>query len=1039
MPQNVYIYRPDVRTPTDVQYVEIPDGITVIRKKAFYGCTDLRSVTIPDSVTEIEDNAFSNCSALQSVVIPDSVTAMGACVFSDCSGLRSAVISKGITQIRDLTFSACHSLQSVTIPRGVTKIGDDAFRKCLGLQSVIIPDSVTEIGFYAFAECSGLQSVTLPDGVTEIAPAAFYRCSALRLVILPGGIKEIGSNVFSACSALRSVSIPDSVTKIGDRAFSYCYRLQSVTIPDGVTEIARSAFLRCFELQSVTIPDSVRKIGTEVFRDCRNLRSVMIPDGVTEIGEFAFSDCSELQSVTLSDSVRTIGQYAFFHCDNLQSVALPAGITQIRNNTFASCNNLQSVTISGGVTEIAKEAFRGCINLRSVTIPDGVIKIGNRTFDNCASLQTVAIPDSVTEIESEAFSNCQELQSVTLPEGIKKIETYAFANDSGLLSVTMPDSVVQIDDFAFHNCSELQHITIPAGVTEIGYAAFRNCQSLQSVTLPDGLKLIGGSAFCMCSELRSVTIPDSVKKIEGCAFSECSKLQQILIPDSVTDIGDGAFRDCRELRSVIFKGINIYPLINIDGYGAGTFQVIKALIKNRIPVNENNIKCGIRSAHDNRLDNWISEYPLFGCMRPAPAMKTVSPAIKKELHRCFTEQHRTGYHVPKILQELAITAHVCGIPAERMASHFDIGYTKNILGKHVPIVPAEACRCYYNRNICDMLIRKDRIAIMAEAIGLYNASDCREYYKYAMDFIVSHPDTKTETLLHAVRYAKDIPMTADTTPEQVRQHCAYTKNLAEVTKIEAKYEEFICGFKLTDYPCNIRRSSAVYNGMKAAVLDLSDEQDVALAAGLGRLTNCCQRLNEAGETAMMHGFLNPDAGFWVVLDRNGIVKAQAEIWEADPNTLVFDNIEFANTDNEHLYDRAEQFRGIIAAWAMKSGYRNIIMGCGYNEMEFRSMEPAPVPELRLTPEEVYALQEDNDAGVSFADIDKTREYMQTENYNPNDFVYTDANEQCVYIKKDGVVSDYLMKGYDDTLTEERCPSGQTAAKEQEDGVTGPQR
>ena len=185
---------------------------------------------------------------------------------------------------------------------------------------------------------------------------------------------------------------------------------------------------------------------------------------------------------------------------------------------------------------------------------------------------------------------------------------------------------------------------------------------------------------------------------------------------------------------------------------------------------------------------------------------------------------------------------------------------------------------------------------------------------------------------------------------------------------------------------------------------------------------------------MMHGFLNPDAGFWVIGDQNGIVKAQAEIWEACGKTLVFDNIEFANTDGEHLSDRVEQLRGVIAAWAMKSGYTNIIMGCGYNELGTDSMKQAPIPELRLTPEEVFALQKGNDAGVSFESLDEVRRYMQTEGYDPDDFVYTDAGEQCVYIKKDGIVSDYLMQGYDRTLAEKHPASGHEAAKEQSDGA-----
>ena len=402
-------------------------------------------------------------------------------------------------------------------------------------------------------------------------------------------------------------------------------------------------------------------------------------------------------------------------------------------------------------------------------------------------------------------------------------------------------------------------------------------------------------------------------------------------------------------------------------------------------------------------------------MRLSSVAKSVDGKIEECLQRLFAAQKKTGCHVPKILDKLMIAVCVCGIPPERLAETFDIEYTQNLLSEHIPLVPATACRCYYDRGICEMLTRKDKISVMAEAIGLYNESGHRECYRHLMDFILSHPDTKTEDLQYAADHAEEIPMQAGITLAQVRQHRTYTENLAEVTKIEAKYGKAVPGFRLADYPCNIEPAGITYNGMTARVLDLSDVKDVALAAGLGELTNCCQSLGKAGETAMMHGFLNPDAGFWVIEDANGTVKAQAEIWEADGGILVFDNIEFADTDNAHLSDRVEQLRGVIAAWAIESGYTNIIMGCGYNELGTGSMAPAPIPELRLASEEVFTLQEGNDAYVSFRNMDDVHRYMQTEKYRPKDFVYTDAGEQCVYIKKDGVVSDYLMQGYDRSL------------------------
>ena len=635
-------------------------------------------------------------------------------------------------------------------------------------------------------------------------------------------------------------------------------------------------------------------------------------------------------------------------------------------------------------------------------------KIGNGVFLGCSGLESVMIPDSVTEISSSAFYGCSALQSVTIP-----------------------DSVTKINGSAFRDCSALQSVTIPDSVTEIGEHTFQGCRLLQSVTIPDGVTKIGDYAFSGCSGLQSVMIPHGVTEIGYNAFYGCSVLQSVALPDGVT-VEPNAFGECSGLQSLIYKGVNIAPFINIDGYGVNTFRVIRTLTNHGIPLNENTVRRGIDMAHRDRLAQWVADYPVFGDMRLSPSVKSVDGKTEEYLRRLFTAQKKTGCHIPKILDKLAIAVCACGIPPERLAETFDVRYTEAVIRDGAPVVPATVCRCYYDRSTCDMLIRKDRISIMTEAIGLYNRSEHRECYRYLMDFILSHPDTKIEDLQYAVDHATEIPIGAKTTLTQIRQHRTYMENLAEVTKIEAKYGAVVPGFRLSDYPCTIEPVSITYDGMTARALDLSDDKDIALAARLGDLTNCCQRLDAAGETAMMHGFLNPDAGFWVIEDKDGTVKAQAEIWKTDNGDLVFDNIEFANTDREHLSDRADRLRGVIAAWAMESRYTNIIMGCGYNELGSATMKRAPIPKLYLTPEEVYALQKGNDAGVSFGNMDDVYRYMQTEKYRPGDFVYTDADEQCVYIKKDGVVSDYLMRGYDRSLADKHPASGHETTKEQED-------
>ncbi|MBQ3087663.1 MAG: leucine-rich repeat protein [Clostridia bacterium] len=59
----------------------IPDGVTSINARAFYGCTALESVELPQSVASIGDNAFFGCTALTDITIPNRDCSFGDSVF----------------------------------------------------------------------------------------------------------------------------------------------------------------------------------------------------------------------------------------------------------------------------------------------------------------------------------------------------------------------------------------------------------------------------------------------------------------------------------------------------------------------------------------------------------------------------------------------------------------------------------------------------------------------------------------------------------------------------------------------------------------------------------------------------------------------------------------------------------------------------------------------------------------------------------------------------------------------------------------------
>ena len=70
--------------------VELPDGLRVIGKGAFMGCTNLETVAVPPTVLMVGASAFVGCASLKQVHIPAILRAEteAESVFRGCTELK---------------------------------------------------------------------------------------------------------------------------------------------------------------------------------------------------------------------------------------------------------------------------------------------------------------------------------------------------------------------------------------------------------------------------------------------------------------------------------------------------------------------------------------------------------------------------------------------------------------------------------------------------------------------------------------------------------------------------------------------------------------------------------------------------------------------------------------------------------------------------------------------------------------------------------------------------------------------------------------
>lgn len=588
-------------------YVVLEDGTAGIT--GYLG--DETALVIPSvlddlPVTAIGAYAFEYA-PLTSVVIPEGVTVIDRKAFAAALALKEITLPSTLWEIGEEAFIGC-ALEKVTLPEGVETLGERAFACCGQLKTITLSNTLRRMGYGVFAECDALWGLTLPASLTEIDGnpihaiplSRHFFANSLRIapdnpmLRIENQMLLAGDTVICAARDVRDVTVPEGITTIGRGAF-YSAQVERVTLPEGLTEIQQEAFYDCFALRSISLPESLQSIGASAFSSCQALAEITLPEGLRTIGTRAF-DWTGLTSLHLPENLEEIGHSAFSSNAELQEVTFPKQLRVIPADMFYECSALEKVVLPEQLERIEASAFAYCEALTEIDLPEGVQFLGRNAFERCGFVN-IRIPDSVTEIEGNPFKNCKALRTVELspnhplltvqdgmlidhvhqrvlrrlttgavcivPEGIKEIADGAFGRIPELTEITLPGSLEKIGEAAFIYCG-MREITIPKGVAELERAAFLHCDQLETVHLQEGLRVIGWDAFWECSKLTDIQLPKTLEQIELRAFEHCASLKQLTIPASVTTLYADFVDDGTEL--LVERGSPMETWLQEEGY-----------------------------------------------------------------------------------------------------------------------------------------------------------------------------------------------------------------------------------------------------------------------------------------------------------------------------------------------------------------------------------------------------------------------------------------------------------------------------------------
>lgn len=746
----------------------------------------------------------------------------------------------------------------------------------------------------------------------------------------------------------------------------------------------------------LTVPSDIKVIDSLSVHGYKRLTSLTIPKTVKTIAAEAFENCSSLKSVKIEEGVEIIEGSAFANTA-IESVVLPDSVTTLGAAAFSSCPFLSDVTLSKRLTNIDDVVFKETRKLKNISIPKNVKKIGNEAFKSSA-ISDIDFSDGLEEVGVGAFSDCLNLGSVHLPDSVSMISPFAFSG-AGIKNIQLPQSVSDIYPSTFADCGNLENVVVKSQIIHIGKSAFKNCEKLKTINVPKSCTFIGVDAFAGCSSLENISL-GNITEIKPGTFSGCTNLKRIDIPDTVTKISGDAFRGCDNNMVVSYCGLE-FPLIVLlqpaDGLGMDEkIECLKAspkgLVNDLFYVNALYRK---RHLGMDAVNEFISRYAVYGRIVPGQNQTEFRERfperamLREEFERCFHG------HAPKYSDAFADVAASIHLPHEKIVVSFDVKLYQAALQRGVSHVSAMLLLTFFGKDDVRKIISGPKGNLISECVAdYYRRGSNNENYADTIRWLAETKcGNKSLKLAYESRHV--IHMCPGDSVDKLLRQTELAEAYFEYDKIKHAYPRFAiedCSFNL--------KYCTVENDNQTAFIMKPDDMRMVM---LGYMTYCCQHLGGAGESAMMHGLVNENAGFWAVEDkRTGKIIAQAEVWETENNTFVFDNIEFADDRSISL------FKDIIGRWLSECQYDNVYMGTGYNELAEKLMAEGvgticAGKKPPITPFELYVLDD------SINSMDEARaKYAHGADYD-DIHIYSDADERCVELKRNGVVCNFFRQ------------------------------
>lgn len=482
--------------------ITIPSNLKKVTRRAFEGDTNLKYVNLEDGVTIIEEDAFRDCTQLQYISIPESVTDIDALAFNGCpnfyiKGKKGSYAEKYANEymipFRTGSYKVIFKNNGRTVS---TEYADK--------NESVTPPSLEEKPGYTLSWDADYTNIQEDMVINAVWTKKDNGGGNTTIIVSPSE-----TNKYTVTFKDRGKIVKTEKVKSGDAA-EYPY-------------INRNGYELSWDkdFSKVTANITVNAVWT-----------VIKPNKVTSL-------TAEVQknSIDLSwDRAENTDYYLVY-----RKATSDTEYKQIKKTTKILWTDedvepgIEYSYKVVGVCSVDGKKYQGAdsdIVTAKIGTPQvgDVYSVGDLKYKVTGAKEVSVISLAKEEVEIKipsAVSISGKVYKVTA------IQDKAFYQNEDIVSIAIGNNVTYVGKYAFYQCPNLETVKFGKRVAVISTCAFTQCPNLENVTLPSSIRRIGAKAFYQCTSIKVLKINGSVLEYVGKKGLAVNKTVTLRLPKKV--------------------------------------------------------------------------------------------------------------------------------------------------------------------------------------------------------------------------------------------------------------------------------------------------------------------------------------------------------------------------------------------------------------------------------------------------------------------------------------------------------------------------